>query len=372
MSAEESSVPICNEMPAAPAERPLATGTLLVLLCAIFGFEMLWPVGDRLKFSPSVETLVADGGLIRDLVVERGEWYRILTGPLLHGGFLHILMNGLALWSIGRDLERMVGRTWLFVLFFLGAVGGAVGSLSINPPQLVSVGASGAIMCLIAASFVILFRSRQQNRAQLQTDMFQALFFSLLPLLGGGGGPIDGAAHLGGTLTGFALGGLLWLTWKDGRPTPLLTKPARGLAVVGLLLFAAAIYGAITPHDAYARTAGLIPNSEMPDLDDDMIRQGPGLIYRYPSDPRSHWLQAKIFAEHDPASAERELRLALADPLLETRFLPDLKRRLDFELAGILVEEGKSGEARELAQPFCRLLDDMLRKYQKELCPLTP
>ena len=67
-------------------------------------------------------------------------------------------MNGFCLYLAGRVLETLVGRSWLVVIFLVGALGGSVASLLINPPNLLTVGASGAIMALFAAIFTLSFR----------------------------------------------------------------------------------------------------------------------------------------------------------------------------------------------------------------------
>lgn len=381
MSLAASPLPAQGELQVVSAARPWLTATLLASICGIYAAETLHPVGGGLKLTPSIETLVAYGALVPDLVVERGEWYRLLTAPLLHGSLLHILMNGLALWSIGPDLERRVGRTWLFVLFFQGAVGGALGSFLLNPSDIVSVGASGAIMCLIAAAFVVMFHSREPRRWEQQWEMLRAVGLSLVPLffIGRHSG-IDGAAHLGGAVTGFALGGLLWFNWDDEAPARRWRYPARLLAGLGVFSFTIAIARAGTLHEQYASTAGLIPSSEMPGGDEATLRLSPALIRQYPDDPRSHWLQGRVYQlykvedpgwVHDPGNAEREFRLALADPLLETRFLPELRRKMEFDLARLLLETGRPNEAVELAGPFCRTADAFFVQTFDELCPLA-
>jgi rhomboid protease GluP len=373
MSIEANTLPIQREVETARATRPFLTWALLATLCSIYALEVLRPVGGGWKLTPSVETVVAYGSLVPDLVFERGEWHRLFTVALLHGGVLHILMNGLALWSIGPDLERMIGRAWLFILFFLGAVGGALGSIAWNSTEIVSVGASGAIMCLIAAAFVILFRSRLERRWDVQWELLRAVLLSLVPLIYGNGRTgIDGGAHLGGALAGLLFGGLLWAIWKDQGPAPRLAHTARVLAGLAVLVFGIAIYRATVLHEQYAQMAGLIPESEMPDEDDATLRLGPGLIQKYPNDPRSHWLQGRVYQlykVHDLGNAERELRYALTNPSLETRFLPQLRRKMEFDLAQLLMETGRSHEALELAKPFCSTADEYTVGLLAELCP---
>jgi rhomboid protease GluP len=239
----------------------------------------------------------------------------------------------------------------------------------VNSTEIVSVGASGAIMCLIAAAFVILFRSRQEKRWDIQWELLRAVLLSLVPLFYSNGHTgIDGGAHLGGALAGLVLGGLLWGIWKDDRPVLRWAQAARWLANLGVLVFAVAVYQATELHGQYARTAGLL----MPDEDAAIAREGPGLIQQYPNDPRSHWLQGRVYQlykVHDLGKAERELRLALADPSLETKFLPQLRRKIEFDLAQLLLDTGRSKEALDLAKPYCNTADEYIVQFFEELCP---
>ena len=76
----------------------------------------------------------------------------------------------------GSLLERAVGKLWFAAFFVVGALGGAAGSLLVNPHSLVSVGASGAIMGLFAAMFVISFRyTSGHDRSSLQRRAVQVL-----------------------------------------------------------------------------------------------------------------------------------------------------------------------------------------------------
>jgi rhomboid protease GluP len=323
---------------------------MLGILGAIYLLEITQPVGgDSIALLPTTDTLVAFGALVRDLVVERGEWYRILTGPLLHASPMHILFNGLAFWYAAGALERLVGRIWLFVLFFLGAVGGAALSMLINPPEQASVGASGAIMCLIAAAWIALFRANHSTRREQQGQMLRMLVPSLLPLAIG---HIDYAAHFGGAFTGAILGGFLWFNWEEERPSPRLNVPARVLAAMGLVFFADAGIRAQGLHAAYGRTAGLIPDADMPSLSD-ADHYLPYLLAKYPDDPRTHWLWAEVLMPKDKAGAERELRVALAKVETDVRFMPGLKREITEELVEVLFAEGRIDDALKLANPMC-------------------
>ena len=92
---------------------PWVTLGILAVLALIFACEQIYavdPPGPALRFS--VRSLLALGGLNRSIVTSGGEWYRLLTAPLLHFDLTHIVVNGIALLIAGFLLERLVGRAW--------------------------------------------------------------------------------------------------------------------------------------------------------------------------------------------------------------------------------------------------------------------
>jgi membrane associated rhomboid family serine protease len=222
---------------------PWLTFAILVVLIAVFTLEIVFAVapGGR-TWTPSIATLVAFGALSHKLVVSYGEWYRLFTAPLLHANLPHILGNGVALVLGGWLLERLVGRLWFFGFFTIGALGGSLFSLAINPVNLVSVGASGALMGLFAALLVASFRyaSGTAARTRLQLNSLRILIPSLLPFLQtSSAGRIDYGAHIGGTLSGAALALVLLKCWPEGARIPQLRKAAAGVSAIGVLLFVA-------------------------------------------------------------------------------------------------------------------------------------
>ena len=50
--------------------------------------------------------------------VYTGQWYRLFTVALTHAGWLHLIFNMLALYSIGTPVEAFVGRFRFAVIFF--------------------------------------------------------------------------------------------------------------------------------------------------------------------------------------------------------------------------------------------------------------
>jgi membrane associated rhomboid family serine protease len=83
-----------------------------------------------------------------------GEWWRLLTAAFLHYGPIHLGMNMLALWWIGRPLENWLGPVRYLLLYLVSGLAGSAGALIANPTG-VTVGASGAIFGILGAAIVL-------------------------------------------------------------------------------------------------------------------------------------------------------------------------------------------------------------------------
>jgi membrane associated rhomboid family serine protease len=161
------------------------------------------------------------------VLVQLGEWWRLLTAAFLHIGPLHLAVNMLALLLFGSELERQLGR-WRFLgLYLVSALGGATAIQLFGFPGGYVAGASTAIYGLLGALGVLLLASRQDIRGLL-TLLAINVFISFLPgvsLLG----------HLGGLVAGALAAGVLVAT----RRRDTLQLP--GLAVLGVVLAVVAV-----------------------------------------------------------------------------------------------------------------------------------
>jgi membrane associated rhomboid family serine protease len=86
--------------------------------------------------------------------VSQGEWWRLLTAAFLHYGPIHLGMNMLAVWWIGRPLEDALGPIRYLLLYLVSGLAGSAGALIANP-NAVTVGASGAIFGILGAAIVL-------------------------------------------------------------------------------------------------------------------------------------------------------------------------------------------------------------------------
>ena len=102
---------------------------------------------------------IFENGALFGPYVAQGDWYRLLSAAFLHYGPIHLGMNMLALWWIGRPLEDWLGPVRYVLLFLVSGLAGSAGALIANPTG-ITVGASGAIFGILGAAIVL---ERQQT-----------------------------------------------------------------------------------------------------------------------------------------------------------------------------------------------------------------
>jgi membrane associated rhomboid family serine protease len=173
------------------ANAPAVT-TILVVNIVFFVLQQLAPiVTERLALMP---------GAISD-----GEWWRLLTPMVLHGGGFHILMNSIVLWIYGPHVEGAFGSARFVALYIISGFIGSVASYNFSAPFIVGVGASGAIFGIAGVLLVYLYRRRSSSF--VYAEMRNVMFFIGLNLALGFVLPrIDYWAHIGGLIAGVVLG----------------------------------------------------------------------------------------------------------------------------------------------------------------------
>jgi membrane associated rhomboid family serine protease len=84
-----------------------------------------------------------------------------LTSMFLHGGWMHLIGNGLFLWVFGNNVEDSMGRLRFVVFYLLCGLAAAAAQIAINPASPVPmVGASGAISGVLGAYLMLYPRVR--------------------------------------------------------------------------------------------------------------------------------------------------------------------------------------------------------------------
>lgn len=184
--------------------------------------------------SPELDRWLLENLALVNFLVADGEWYRIFTAALLHGGLMHVFFNMYALYLFGPRLEQQVGSAAFAALYVACAAAGSAVSYVLGPPLQVSVGASGAIFGLFGAWLFVAWKMRSSPGGRA---MFNQLFVLLainlaLPLLVPG---IDWRAHMGGLAAGVAIA-WLWSQFAVGKANArtIRTVIALGVAVAAV------------------------------------------------------------------------------------------------------------------------------------------
>lgn len=155
--------------------------------------------------------LLEHGAMYVPKVVEDGEFYRLFTSMFLHFGFRHLMNNMVILALAGWNLEIETGSVRFLIVYILSGLGGNILSAwqeVLTADYAISAGASGAIFGIIGALLYIAIR----NHGKIGEISGRGLIFMIIISLyyGFSSGGVDNAAHIGGLLTGFMLGVLLY------------------------------------------------------------------------------------------------------------------------------------------------------------------
>ena len=190
---------------------PPATG--LIIACNLLYF-LLFSFSTASFFEPSVMDIFNWGGNIR-LYTFGGDWWRVITSCFLHIGFFHLIGNMFVLFFIGRLLEPVIKR-YLFTAVYLCT--GIVGSVTsvVEAGNRISAGASGAIFGLYGVFIALL--TTKMITGEIKRVLFQSIIlFTVYGLFSGMSEGVDNAAHLGGLLSGFVFGYLIYAGYDTGR-----------------------------------------------------------------------------------------------------------------------------------------------------------
>ena len=219
------------------------TYILLAINIAVFGWMVLHGVSAK---DPTTAQLVHYGATNAYLVLT-GQWWRLLTATFVHVGLLHIATNMWCLWNLGLLGEPLLGPAGLVAVYLITGIAGNLLSLCFNVIRhdgiSVGAGASGAVFGIAGILIVLLSNKKlpipafELNRLRRSVIQFAALnlviglgtiFTSIVR--------IDNFAHIGGFLSGMALGVPLLPRMTSGR-TRYLQRQKLTFAAATFLLF---------------------------------------------------------------------------------------------------------------------------------------
>ena len=188
-------------------QRRMPLVTLVLITLNTIAFILLDQFVGR---SQEVANLIRFGAYSYPLIVENGEYWRLITNTFLHIGSFHFLLNMGILFILGNLLEGLYGRSRYIILYLVSAIGGSLASL-IFVRVAIGAGASGAIFGLMGV--VVALGLRHKDRLPLRRGRvfgMRLLPFIVLDVALGFIIPhINIAAHLGGLAIGFIAGLIL-------------------------------------------------------------------------------------------------------------------------------------------------------------------
>jgi len=167
--------------------------------------------------------------------IEQGYYWQFLTYMFLHGGVLHLFVNCLGLYFVGREVEIVLGPKHLLGIYFLGGFMGGIVQLlwTMYGRDIPLLGASAGVSAVLLAFTTML------PELEITTLLFLVIpirmrakwlgrgviWTSILFAITGWWGDIGHMAHLGGAVTGWfytrrlGFGGAFWMQrfFRDRR-----------------------------------------------------------------------------------------------------------------------------------------------------------
>lgn len=177
----------------------MVTNILFAILGIVFGISYFMTVKFEMNYT---EVLLRMGAYYKPLIVEFNQYWRLITPMFLHGDFIHLFMNTLAMRNLGTILEKELGPLRYLMTILSGVLFGSVFLFIKNDPA-IGVGISSGIYALLGVLLVYLFeKNLYKNRMILMnitTTILLNLYISLMP-------NVSMTAHLGGLYVGVILG----------------------------------------------------------------------------------------------------------------------------------------------------------------------
>lgn len=170
---------------------PIVTYAILIIQIGVFLLQYLFP-------QMQIESRF---GMYAASVLQGHEYWRLITPMFVHFGLMHIVVNSVVLYYMGKQCEWAFGHVRFLIVYLLSGFMGNLLSMTFNDPHTLSAGSSTAVFGLFGA-FLVVARHFPENPAMQmmmkQFGMFVILnfVFDLVDTT------IDIWGHLGGLLGG--------------------------------------------------------------------------------------------------------------------------------------------------------------------------
>ena len=217
-----------------------ATYILIGINCVVY---LLMTLSGVSWWEPTTQHILHWGASNGVSEIAYGQWWRLLTATFVHVGIVHIGTNMWCLWNLGLLGEPLLGPFGIIAVYVLTGITGNLLSSVVNP-WIVGAGASGAVFGIAGILILLLnsphlpFPREELRRLRRSVIYFAAINLAIgaSTLLYAGGIKIDNMAHLGGFLSGLAMGVPLAPILGTGREPYFRRQRIVFSAVVGILI----------------------------------------------------------------------------------------------------------------------------------------
>ena len=194
-------------------KKAFVNGTLIALNIIYFFYLEIAGSSEDTAF------MMRHGAMYAPLVLEHGEYYRLLTSIFMHFGIRHLVNNMLVLFVVGDNLERALGRVKYLILYLFCGIGANVVSMFVGMKdygRVVGAGASGAIFGVVGGLLVAVLKNQGRLEDFQSRQLVMMIVFSLY--IGFTGSGVDNVAHVAGLVLGMLFALVFYRAPKRTRP----------------------------------------------------------------------------------------------------------------------------------------------------------
>ena len=198
---------------------------------SLIGFMVVIFIGEVVvsgQMGVSTQTLYHLGAMFTPAVLMMHQWWRLITAGFLHVTFMHLILNMITLYYVGRLLEQYLGSLKYFIGYITAIIIGSLNSLAFGSITAISAGASGGIFGLFGMIFLLGLLDKQGFWLTQAKTLGIFVILSLIPIFGGTNIAIS--AHIGGLASGFLIAPLLL---RRGQAT----GKQKIVAALGLIIY---------------------------------------------------------------------------------------------------------------------------------------
>ena len=216
--------------------RAFTLGGVPWVTLSFLGLNVVWFLAMRLWGPPDPsDAMLAFGAKAGPLMLDLGQFWRLLSANVVHRDALHIAVNLFVIFNFAGALENAFRPLDMLLILVASALGTTLCSFAVTDP--VSAGASGVAYGALGGAVLFGLRHRAILPARYRLALGGAVLPTVLVFLfiGWTSNGVDNWGHLGGLLAGGATTAILRPRLLSDSPTlgPLLFR--RGLPL--LILF---------------------------------------------------------------------------------------------------------------------------------------